>query len=263
MRTLISLIGVSVKVALLATLFAVPLAARPLSAIKSDGTLNVGMTGDYAPFSVRGDDGRTTGADVTMAQDLAKTLGVRLVIVRTTWKTLTADLQAGYFDIAMTGVSVTPERAAVGDFSLPVLRDGKRPIVRCSDKNRYTSIAAIDQPAVRVVVNPGGTNERFAKAHFAHATLIGHHDNRTIFTEVADGHADVMVTDGAEVDFQSRLHPGVLCPAAVSDSFDHFEKAYWMTRDPPLKQAVDTWLKKSLDSGEYQKALAAAATAND
>jgi cyclohexadienyl dehydratase len=261
MRTLISLVGVPVRVALLATLFASPLAARPLAAIKSDGTLNVGMTGDYAPFSIRGDDGRTTGADVTMAQVLAKTLGVRLVIVRTTWKTLTADLQAGYFDIAMTGVSVTPDRATIGDFSVPVLRDGKRPIVRCSDKNRYTSIAAIDQPTVRVVVNPGGTNERFAKAHFAHAMLMEHHDNRTIFTEVSDGHADVMVTDGSEVDYQVQLHPGVLCPAAVSDSFDHFEKAYWMTRDPALKQAVDAWLNQSLKSGEYTKALAAAGTA--
>ena len=36
------------------------------------------------------------------------------------------------------------------------MRDGKRPIARCADKERYTSIGAIDQPGVRVVVNPGG-----------------------------------------------------------------------------------------------------------
>ncbi len=78
-----------------------------------------------------------------------------------------ADLQADRFDIAMGGASVTSDRAAIGDFSITVLQDGKRPIVRCSDTERYTSVAAIvDRPGVRVVVTVGGTNERFAKANF-------------------------------------------------------------------------------------------------
>jgi cyclohexadienyl dehydratase len=233
--------------------------ARPLAAIKAGGTLKVGLTGDYAPYSLRGADGEITGADVTMAQSLAKTLRVKLEIVPTTWKTMQADLQADRFDIAMGGVSVTPDRAAVGDFSVTVMRDGKRPIVRCTDKELYTSVAAIDRPGVRVVVNPGGTNERFAKANFPHAKLDEHADNRTIFDDLMDHQADVMVTDGAEVDYQARRHPGVLCPAAVADSFDHFDKAYWMTRDKALKDAVDAWLEKALKAGDYQKALAAAA----
>jgi len=251
------LIGASIL--LILGIEASPAAARPLSAIEASGTLKVGLTGDYAPYSLRHADGMFTGADVTMAQALAKTLGVKLIIVPTTWKTMQADLQGDRFDIAMGGVSVTPDRAAVGDFSVTVMHDGKRPIVRCTDKDRYTSVAAIDRPGVRVVVNPGGTNERFAKANFPHARLDEHADNRTIFDDLMDHQADVMVTDGAEVDYQARRHPGVLCPADVADSFDHFDKAYWMTRDKALKSAVDAWLEKALKSGDYQKALAAAA----
>jgi cyclohexadienyl dehydratase len=52
------------------------------------------------------------------------------------------------------------------------------------------SISSIDWPGVRVVLNPGGTNERFAKANFTHATLAEHLDNRTIFDEVAVGPTD-------------------------------------------------------------------------
>jgi cyclohexadienyl dehydratase len=62
------------------------------------------------------------------------------------------------------------------------------------------------------------------------------------------------------VEYQARRHPDVLCPAAVPEPFDHFNKAYWMTRDPALKAAVDTVLSKSLAAGDYQKALAAAAS---
>jgi cyclohexadienyl dehydratase len=242
-----------------ALLLSLPASARPLAAIKADGTLRVGLTGDYAPYSLRGTDGTINGADVIMAQSLAKSLGVKLTIVPTAWKTMKSDLVGDKFDVAMGGVSVTPDRAAVGDYSIPVMHDGKRPIVRCGDKEKYNSLAAIDKPEVKVVVNPGGTNERFAKAHFTHAHVDVHPDNRTIFEEVAKGHDDLMVTDGAEVDYQSRRHPGVLCPAAVQDSFDHFDKAYWMTKDAALKSAVDAWLKKSLAAGEYDKALAEAA----
>jgi cyclohexadienyl dehydratase len=235
-----------------------PAQARPLDAIKASGTLRVGLTGDYAPYSLRGADEKVTGADVTMAQALASGLGVTLEIVPTTWKSMTEDLKADRFDIAMGGVSVTPARAAIGDFSMTVMSDGKRPIVRCADKDRFTSVAAIDQPDVHVVFNPGGTNETFAKAHFAGAKLEEFPDNRTIFDEIAARHADVMVTDGAEVDYQARRHPGVLCPAATAP-FDHFDKAYWMTHDAALKAAVDAVLRPKLDAGDYQKALAAAA----
>jgi cyclohexadienyl dehydratase len=193
-----------------------------------------------------------------MAHALANSLGVMLEIVPTTWKTMAADLQADHFDVAMGGVSMTPDRAAIADFSVTVLRDGKRPIVRCSDTERYTSVAAIDSPAVRVVVNVGGTNERFAKANFPHARLEARDDNRTVFDEVVNNRADVMVTDGAEVDYQARQHPGVLCAAKVPGPFDHFDKAYWMTRDSALKQAVNEWLTKALKAGDYDKALTAA-----
>jgi cyclohexadienyl dehydratase len=234
--------------------------ARPLRSILSDHTLKVGMTGDYPPFSLRSAEGQMSGADVTMAKELAKALGVELEIVPTTWRTIQADLQADRYDVVMGGVTVTPVRAAVGDFSLPVLHDGKRPIVRCPDRYRYVSIPSIDRPEVRVIFNPGGTNERFAKTHLRHAILEDHSDNRTIFDALAAGRADVMITDGAEVDYQAHIHAGVLCPGAVSDSFDHSEKAFWMTRDPALRAAVDAWLTPVVQSGRYEKALADAAS---
>jgi cyclohexadienyl dehydratase len=140
-----------------------------------------------------------------------------------------------------------------------VTQDGKRPIVRCADAQRFVSLDAINRPEVRVVVNPGGTNERFATAHFRGAALRVHPDNRTIFDEVAEGRADLMVTDGAEVDYQSRRHKGVLCPAAVPGPFDRADKAYWMTRDPALTTAVNAWLQPVLTAGAYAKALEAAA----
>ena len=234
---------------------AAPVQAGTLVEIKADGILKVGLTGDYAPYALRRPGGGTVGADIAMAVRLAQALGVGLEIVPTTWKAMSNDFEANRFDIAMGGVSITTERSALGLFSLPVMHDGKRPIVRCADKDRYTSIAAIDRRNVRVEVNPGGTNQVFDNAHFPHAQLNQRRDNTGIFDDLASDRADVMVTDGAEVDFQARHHRDVLCAAEVTRAFDHFDKAYWMTRDPALKTAVDAVVRKNLENGAYRRFL--------
>jgi cyclohexadienyl dehydratase len=119
----------------------------------------VGTTGDYKPFTIRNSDGTYSGSDIVLARRLAQKLKVKVEFVPTTWRDLLSDFVAQKYDVAMGGVSILPERAAKGDFSLPVYINGKRPIVRCADKERLNSIVAIDQPDVRVVEPPGASNE--------------------------------------------------------------------------------------------------------
>ena len=117
-------------------------------------------------------------------------------------------------------------------------------------------IVADPRPDVRVVVNPGGTNERFARANLKSAPVRVFPDNRAIFEEIAEGRADVMMTDASETRYQSKLHPGVLCAIHPDKPFDFAEKAVWMQRDAALKGFVDTYLRLSLESGQF-RALAA------
>jgi cyclohexadienyl dehydratase len=249
---------------LLAVLTVALLAAPPLAragevldAIHARGTLRVGMTGDYKPFDFRDPGGHYRGADVEMAQHLAQYLGVKLEIVPTAWPHLAQDYKAGAFDVAMGGISILPTRQALGPFTPPLRLDGKRPIARCADKERFTTIDAIDQPGVRVIVNPGASNEAFAHEHFPHAQLTVHPDNATVFDEILAGRADVMVTDGIEVDHQALIHPE-LCAADVPVPFTQIRQGYWVQPDPELLAAVDTWLGEERTSGDWDRLLAAA-----
>ena len=248
-----------VALLMVATVLSSPcFAGKALDTIRTAGVLRVGTTGDYKPFTFRAPDGTYSGADIVMAKKLAQELQVKVEFVPTTWSTLLPDFMAHKYDIAMGGVSILPDRAAQGDFSTPVNVDGKRPIVRCADKERYTTVAAIDKPAVRVVEPPGASNEAFARANLTHAQLSIFPDNTTIFNEIIAGRADVMVTDGIEVDHQTYLHPE-LCAASVAAPFSKVSKAYLLPKDDAdFLRLVDDWLAKEQASGDWQHVLEAA-----
>jgi cyclohexadienyl dehydratase len=227
-----------------------------LDTIAGSGVLRVGLTEDYRPFSFAEVSGKVEGVDVDMATSLAQALGVRLEIVKTSWSTLKSDLEANSFDIAMGGITITLDRQKAGLFSNPVFSSGKTPITHCGDEPKYETIAAIDQPGVHVIVNPGGTNERFDRVHLQKATIVPWADNATIFDALAEGKADLMITDAVETRVQAKLHPGALCPVHPDAPFDHSGLAYWMPRDPIFAAYVNQWLNLLDLSGERQAILA-------
>jgi cyclohexadienyl dehydratase len=235
-------------------------AAAPsrLDDIVKRGSLRVGMTGDYLPFTyLDKTTSKFRGFDVDMAEALGKALGVKVEYVQTAWPQLMKDFEADQFDIAMGGVSITLDRQKKGMFSTPVMREGKTPIARCADKGKYETIADIDRPGIRVIVNPGGTNERFARAHIKNAEIKTYSDNVTIFDEIAKGNADLMMTDASETRYQQKLHPGVLCAVHPDQPFDFAEKAYWLQRDDALRDFVDQWLHITTEDGSFKKIYAA------
>ena len=230
-------------------------AEAALDRIKAQGVLRIGTTGDYKPFTFHNPDGSYVGADIDMARKLATQLGVKVEFVPTVWAQLNADFEADKFDIAMGGVTNLPPRLVKGPFAHTVYVDGKRPITACANAGRFTSVEAIDKPEVRVVVNPGASNEEFARKNFPHAKLTVHQDNATVFDEIAAGREDVMVTDGIEVDHQSAIHKGVLCPAQVAAPFTRLEKAYWVRPDKELLAAVNGFVDAEMNSGDWKAIL--------
>jgi cyclohexadienyl dehydratase len=175
--------------------------------------------------------------------------------VPTTWGTLLANLKAGRFDVGMGGISVTLERQRQALFSAPVLRTGKAPIALCTNQARFGTMDGIDRPDVRAIVNPGGTNERFARATLKQAQIVVFPSNAAIFDELVAGRADVMMTDSVETRLQAKLHPE-LCAINPDRPLDFGELAYLLPRDAVLKDFVDQWLHISTETGERARLAA-------
>jgi len=246
-RLHIALPAAADRAALLHALAAIRRTGPPsLARAQASGVLRIATTGDYAPFSLAR-DGRLSGSDIALARSLAADLGLEAVFVPTSWPTLMPDLAADRFDVALSGISITPGRAAAAFFSLPYHAGGKTIVARCTERVRFDTAQELDNPAVRVVVNPGGTNEAWVRTNLGRAQIQVHPDNRTIFQELVAGRADAMVTDDVEAELQSRRHPQ-LC-RTLPGTLSRADKAVLMPRDAALKAAVDAWLQRQLEAG--------------
>lgn len=220
-----------------------------LGQVLRDRKIQVCTTGDYRPYTYKDPKtGQWSGIDVDMARSLGKSLGAEVEFVQTSWADVVADMDRSY-DIAVGGISYTTDRAQKAAFSDTTSPDGKTPIVRCGEEDKYATVAVINKPSVRVITPVGGTNQKFAEKNFPDAKVTAYKDNNTIFDQITQGKADVMVTDASETRWVAHTHPQ-LCSVHPDKPFDHFDKGYLLPQgDTVWEEYVDNWLDIASQDG--------------
>ena len=225
-----------------------------ISRIQERGTLLAGTTGDYRPLSFREEDGTYWGFGIEVAGEIARRLGVGLQFVPTSWPTLSADVQADpqTFDLAIGGITITDARRETMLMSDGYLANGKTILCRAVDADRYKSLAEIDKPEVRVMVNPGGLNEKFANANLTHAAIIVHQKNEEIPTLIAEGKADVMITEITEAPYYVQTDPRLAAPL-INEPFTHGEIGVLMRKgQEDLLQLVTNVIRQMKSDGSLR-----------
>ena len=81
------------------------------------GKLHMSTNAAFPPYEMVKDDGTFEGIDVEVAGAIAQTLGQELVVYDMGFDAALLAAQNGQSDIVMAGVSVTPDRQEVMDFS--------------------------------------------------------------------------------------------------------------------------------------------------
>jgi len=228
-----------------------------LDAIKTSRVLRVGTTADFMPFSYRLEgSSELRGVDIAFSRKLASAMGVEARFVQTQWPNLMDDLLADKFDVALSGITITLARLRVAAFSQPLMTSGKVAIARAENVARYRTIEQINRPGVRVIVNPGGTNEAFARENFPRSSIFVNAENLTVFEKIVSGSADVMVTDSVEAAIQAAIHPS-LAVANRDKPFNSFEFGILLPQDGVLKTYIDNWLQSQFEEDGYRKIFAA------
>ena len=225
-----------------------------LEKIQERGVLRVGTAGDYQPMSyLDPETGSYVGFDAELAEDLAGTLGIEVEYVETSWPALMDDTLAEKFDLAICGITITDARKDQALMSDGYLENGKTVLCRAEDTDKYTSLEAINRPEVRVMENPGGLNEQFARENLPDATLKIHNVNQEIPGLVASGQADVMITEIMEAGYYVGQDDRLAAPL-IYEPFTHGELGILMPKGlEDLLKYVNEFLEKEKKSGRIDE----------
>lgn len=136
---------------------------RTLDDIKADGTINIGVFSDKAPFGYVDENGEYQGYDVYFANKLAEDLGVELNFVSTEAASRIEYLQTGKVDVILANFTVTPERAEEVDFALPYMNVALG--VVSHDDNVITDLSQIGADD-QVIVISGTTAETYLTKNY-------------------------------------------------------------------------------------------------
>ena len=223
--------------------------------IQQRGMVLVGTTGDYRPLSYK-EPGTGTywGFCLDVAGEIANAMDVSISYVPTSWPTLTADVMAEpqTFDFAICGITITDTRKETMLMSDGYLANGKTILCRKEDVGKYTCQEDLNHPDVRVMVNPGGLNEKFARANLPHCTLIVYERNEEIPGQVAEGHADVMITEITEAPWYVQNDSRLAAPL-LDKPFTHGEIGVLMRKgQEDLLDLVNATIREMKDNGSLK-----------
>jgi polar amino acid transport system substrate-binding protein len=140
------LLGVLVA---LATLAPRPAGAATLDEILKSGEIRIGVNPTLAPRAFYDDKNETVGFEPDVAQEIARKMGVKLVLVPVGSPDRIPFLAANRIDIVMGAMSRTPDRAKVIDFTVPLHSENYGIVTRAD--TGISSMADLDKDSVTLV----------------------------------------------------------------------------------------------------------------
>ena len=174
------------------------MAESRLQQILANGELRVGTTGDWNPMTMIDPTSKERkGFDIDIATALAEDMGVKVVFVPTTWKTLVNGVVAAKYDMT-SSASLSPKRALVAGYSLSYFAVEDVPLMLNKNKGKYNSWEDLNNPNVTVSVTLGTVQEKRAEVLFNKSKIIKVSAPARDYQEVLAGRADISMTSNLE-----------------------------------------------------------------
>ena len=164
--------------------------------IEGKGELVVGIT-LFAPMNYYKDEAKKdlVGFETEFAQAVCAQLGIKAKFQVIEWNSKETELKAKNIDCVWNGMTITDERKANMDISIPYLENRQVMVVKAADLEKYNDQANI--AGSKVVAETKSAGEEVAKTNemFKDATFTAVDTQAKALMEVAAGTADIAVVD--------------------------------------------------------------------
>lgn len=179
-------------------LLLVTVAALVVATSASAESLKVGTECTYHPFNYRTDDGKLTGYDVDVANEVGKRVEAEIEFVCQEWKGMIPALLAGKFDLIVASMSITDERLKQIDFSAPY-RVSIGQFIGAKAKGLELFNGDEVNPAgfegVKIGLERATTYENWLKAKVPGADVAYYDNNEAMYLDLTAGRVDAIMTN--------------------------------------------------------------------
>lgn len=171
-------------------------------------TLIVGSDTTYPPFETVNQEGEVVGFDVDVLNAVCERVNCAVRFQTTAWDGIFAALANGEFDMVASGVSITPERDEIVDFTIPYYEVNQAIAVRVEDEE--LTLANFEEGSLVLGAQTGTTNAMTAE------TLAGRDRTRlydtfaTAIQALLTGDVDGVVIDDVSADAFAAQYAGQL-----------------------------------------------------
>lgn len=166
--------------------------AGTIDDIRARGVLKIpGILNEDPYFNKDPRTGEWRGFAIEMARDVAKTLGVKLEVVESSWANSILDVQSGKVDMAF-GITATPVRALSVSFSNPTYFNS---FVIVSPKKEIEGLswAQLNDPKYTFAVDLGSSQDLITQQYLPKANILRFKTRDEAIVAVVGGKADGLV----------------------------------------------------------------------
>ncbi|HHW09381.1 MAG TPA: basic amino acid ABC transporter substrate-binding protein [Firmicutes bacterium] len=167
--------------------------------------LKVGSDITYPPFEFIDDKTKEpTGFDMDLIRAIGKVMGVQVQIINTAWDGIIPGLITGNYDVIISAMTITDERAAAISFSDPYFSTGQVIAVRKGSKG-ISEPAHLKGKRVGVQI---GTTGHFAAEKVQGAMILTFQTMPEAFLALKAGQVDAVVADEMVAIEEMAANPG-------------------------------------------------------
>lgn len=216
----------------------------------ADGTISgpwvVGTEPAFPPFESQSESGELVGFDIDLMNAIGEQAGVEIEFESLPFDGLIPALQAGTIEAAISGMTITEERAETVDFSRPYFRAGLA-IAVAEDDTETTSIESLEGKRIAVQIGTTGA-EKAAEVKDAQVSTF---DSAPLaLQELSNGNADAVINDApATLDAIATGNIGGV--KVVGELLTEEFYGIAMPQDSPNVEVLNTALGELIENGTY------------
>jgi len=176
-----------------------------LAEIKKRGKLRVGVS-MIVPWAMHDKDGNLIGFEIDVAKKIARDLGVEVEFYPDEFRYLIPDLLDNRFDVIISNLSISTNRAMQVNFSAPYNSTDLSLIANRKLAGGFQTMADFDKPGVTIGVLDMSLAVDVTSNAFPNAQLKTYVEDGDLFQALLDGKISAAVADSPEPEIISKLY---------------------------------------------------------